>query len=315
MARLEGARRDPAEHDSCVRPRRNAQPSPLGVVAGPGGSSRAATQGAHRPRPTPHPVPSHAAARTQRPPCPPAPTPRAPGTQRAAFSRPCPLARPRPQVCDQQRRGQTATRRGVARPPPPSGGARCGARSPSARPAARGARVVLESRAWPAGGGRRCAYVTFISLSIISLGSHVRCAYRGLLILLYTPASIFAARGQEQDRLARQDHRHQRASTPPRAHWVGTPTREATACASGKGSSGRGCGARAPRKKWRFQGLNERNFNHFLRFAHRQKRLTETDTEITVKFDVTRTLYHNHSHATLHSFGGESGGDEDTGAA
>ena len=126
------------------------------------------TQGARRPRPTPHPAPSHAAARTQRPPCPPAPTPRAPGTQRAAFSRPCPLARPRPQVCDQQRRGQTATRRGVARPPPPSGGARCGARSPSARPAARGARVVLESRAWPAGGGRRCAYVTFISLYNIS---------------------------------------------------------------------------------------------------------------------------------------------------
>ena len=77
---LMNALRDPAEHDSCVRPRRNAQPSPLGVVAGPGGSSRAATQGAHRARPTPHPAPSHAPrahsarpARLRRPHAPPAP--------------------------------------------------------------------------------------------------------------------------------------------------------------------------------------------------------------------------------------------------
>ena len=146
-------------HERCCARRYARDDSELPLGAQP-------TQGARRPRPTPHPAPSHAAARTQRPPCPLAPTPRAPGTQRAAFSRPCPLARPRPQVCDQQRRGQTATRRGVARLPPPSGGARGGARSPSARPAARGARVVLESRAWPAGGGRRCAYVTFISLYI-----------------------------------------------------------------------------------------------------------------------------------------------------
>jgi hypothetical protein len=215
VARLEGARRDPAEHDSCVRPRRNAQPSPLGVVAGPGGSSRAATQGAHRPRPTPHPAPSHAAARTQRPPCPPAPTPRAPGTQRAAFSRPCPLARPRPQGCDQQRRGQTATRRGVARPPPPSGGARCGARSPSARPAARGARVVLESRAWPAGGGRRCAYVTFISLYNISrLSRSVRVS--GSFDLALHPREYFCG-ARARTRPPGTPRSPTSARTPPRA--------------------------------------------------------------------------------------------------
>ena len=189
-----------------------AQVHRTGPLAGPGGSSRAAH--ARCAPPPPH-APPRARTRRSAHIAPDLPARTGPArTQRAAFS-PRPLARPRPQVCDQQRRGQTATRRGVARPPPPSGGARCGARSPSARPAARGARVVLESRAWPAGGGRRCAYVTFISLYNISrLSRSVRVS--GSFDLALHPREYFCG-ARARTRPPGTPRSPTSARTPPRA--------------------------------------------------------------------------------------------------
>ena len=125
------------------------------------------TQGARRPRPTPHPVPAHAAARTQRPICPPARVPRAPREPPSALARSPALAH---RCAPQQRRGrQTATRRGVASPPPPSGGV-VRARSPSARPGCR----WRSSRTRVAGvaGGRRATVCVCDSLyTVLFFGS------------------------------------------------------------------------------------------------------------------------------------------------
>ena len=109
------------------------------------------TQGARRPRPTPHPVPAHAAARTQRPICPPARVPRAPREPPSALARSPALAHRCAINSGEGRRRRGAAWRARCR----QAVEWCGLDPRAPSRAAGGARVVLESRAWPAGGGRR----------------------------------------------------------------------------------------------------------------------------------------------------------------